>query len=251
MIDHDALADSLCTACLAGIAYTPPSTAVTLDVADAYRVQDSLIRRRAAGDPVAGYRTAVNAMAAQQRLGPGSAITGALFASGARQPGANVARSTFRALAIETGIGFRLHRRVDATITDQDQLRRIAECFAVIERADPGFGRSRFTGTDLIATNAAAAAFIVGPALPADQVDDVDIELARDGVTLYQATANELMGSQWQALTWLLNQLVARSQAVEAGQLLITGAIGAPQPGLPGAYRARFGSHHIDFTVTD
>lgn len=251
MIDHDALAASLYAANRAGSIYVPPSTTATLSVADAYRVQDSLIRRRAGSDPIAGYKTAVNAEAAQQRLGLGTAITGALFTSGSRQPGARIARSTFHALAIETEIGFRLRRRVEFAITDLDALRRDVDCCAVIELADPAFGRTRFTGTDLIATNAAAAACIAGPELAAGDVDGLRIELARDGVTLYQAAANEVMGSQWQALAWLLNQLVARGHAVDAGQLLITGAIGTPQPGLPGAYRASFGSQYIDFTVTD
>lgn len=249
--DTAAIATALEAARVSRQPYSPPSAAVPLDVHAAYAIQRHFVALRS-GDRIAGYKTAVNAAAAQQRLGLAAPVTGVLFASGQRAPDGSIARADFRSLAVETEIGFRLHRRLASAVTDAGALRDCADCCAVIELADPGFGRARITGVDLIAANAASAGFIAGAAVPASGIDvnALQVRLARDGLTLHEARASDLMGDQWRALAWLVNAVITRGHVVEPGDLLITGALGAPQAGVSGRYMATFGAlGDLQFTV--
>ena len=114
----------------------------------------------------------------------------------------------------------------------------------MIELADPGFGRARFTGLDLTATNAASAGFICGAAQSAARIDanEVRVRLRRADTTVHEAQGRDLMGDQWQALLWLVNKVVEMGYVVEPGQLLMTGALGGAHPALPGEYVAEFGA---------
>jgi 2-keto-4-pentenoate hydratase len=114
----------------------------------------------------------------------------------------------------------------------------------MIELADPGFGRTRMIGTDLIAANAASAGFIRGRAVSVGDIDvnEVHVHLQRDGETLHAARSGDLMNDQWQALMWLVNRIVELGYVIEAGHLLMTGALGAAHPAAAGNYTADFAS---------
>jgi len=243
MIEIDVIARGFHAALRSGSAYDPPSARAELDLAQAYAVQRAFNALRAASDPIAGYKAAVNAAGPQGALGLTGPITGALFESGARPPGALVQRSAYRNLLIETELGFRLARRIDQPVDTIAELRAaVATVAPMFELADPGFGRVPIRGADLVAANAACGGFIEGAGRAVDTVDlDAErIVLQRDGVTLHEASGADLLGDHWQALRWLVNSLVARGEVIEAGQLLMTGALGAAHPAAPGVYTAAF-----------
>lgn len=243
MIDIDAIARGFHAAFRAGALYAAPSASLPLDLGQAYAVQDAFNALRAAEEPIAGYKAGVNAQAAQRALALEGPITGALFARGARSPGAVIERGAFRNLVIETEVGFRTSRRIDRPIDTLAELRAsIATIAAMFELADPGFGRVPLKGTDMVAANVACGGFVEGPAHAVAGIDlnAVSLVLRRDGVVLHEARAADLLGDHWQALAWLINALVARGLVIDAGQLLMTGALGSAQPATPGVYEAAF-----------
>ena len=228
--------------------YAPPSAACPpdrpLDMDGAVAVQRAFVELRSAVDRIAGYKSAANAAPLQEALGLTAPITGVLFASGARAAGSILAHTAYRTLLIETEIGFRAARRIGARVLSLAELRNATStCIPMIELADPGFGRTRFTGLDLLAANAASAGFICGTAQSAARVDanEVRVRLCRDDTTLHEAQGRDLMGDQWQALLWLVNTVVELGYVIEPGQLLMTGALGGAHPALPGEYVAEFG----------
>ena len=245
MSDIDAIAAGFLAAQIANEPYEAPSVGTALSMADAYAVQRAFNRLRGGVDRLAGYKSAANAEALQRALELSGPITGALFASGERAAGGMIRRDAYRTLLIETELGFRAARRINAPVKSIAELRAATTtCTPMIELADPGFGRTRMTGTDLIAANAAAAGFIGGRAVSVGDIDvnEVRIQLQRNGETLHAARSGDLMNDQWLALMWLVNRIVELGYVIEAGHLLMTGALGAAHPAAAGKYTADFAS---------
>jgi 2-keto-4-pentenoate hydratase len=245
-MDIQAIASGFARAQAANATYTPPSAALqrALTLPEAYAVQRAFVAVRGERGQVVGYKSAANAPALQQRLSLATPIVGALFANGARANGASVNVADFRTLLIETELGFRTAREIEAPVKSLAELRNaISTVTPMFELADPGFGRAPMTGTDLVAANAASSGYVCGPALPALAVDmnATRVRLTKDGTTLHEAEGRDLMGDQWEALRWLVNTVLAEGYAIEPGQLLMTGALGGAHPASPGRYRAEFG----------
>jgi 2-keto-4-pentenoate hydratase len=243
MSDIDAVAAGFLAAQLANEPYAAPSISAVLNIEDAHAVQRAFNSLRRSIDRLAGYKSAANAEALQRALGLSGPITGALFANGERAAGSRIRRDAYRTLLIETELGFRAARRINAPVKSIAELRAATTtCTPMIELADPGFGRTRMTGSDLIAANAASAGFIGGRAVSVGEIDvnEVRVHLRRDGETLHTARSGDLMNDQWQALMWLVNRIIELGYVIEAGHLLMTGALGAAHPGEPGKYTADF-----------
>jgi 2-keto-4-pentenoate hydratase len=250
-IDVDELARGLLRTYRDCVPHVPPSEvlgrALTLD--EAYAVQRAHVGLRLAGeangDRIIGYKAAANAAALRERLQLDVPIVGALLAGGQRTDGSTVALTDFRSLLIETEFGFRTAREIEAPVKSLAELRNaVSSVMPMFELADPGFGRARMTGTDLVAANAASAAYVCGAPLPVTGVDmnACRVRLLKDGALLHDAEGRDLMGDQWQALFWLVNAVLAQGYAIEPGHLLMTGALGAAHPASAGRYAADFGA---------
>ncbi len=242
MTDLDAIARRFVAAHRANERYEAPSVAAALSIDEAYAVQRAFNGLRA-GEKVAGYKSAANAEALQRMLGLGGPITGVLFAAGERDAANAIARSGYRTLLLETELGFRAARRINVPVKSIPELRAATTtCTPMIELADPGYDRTRMTGTDLIAANSASAGFIRGQARSVGDIalDEVNVQFRRDGETLHKARSGDLMGSQWEALKWLVNRVIELGYVVEPGHLLMTGSLGPAHPAVPGKYVADF-----------
>jgi 2-keto-4-pentenoate hydratase len=243
MIDIDAIARSFHAALEAGAQFDPPSGQSSLDLDQAYAVQRAFNRLRARDDAVAGFKAGINAERAQRALGLEGPVVGALFSSGERRAGATVRRADYCNLVIETELGFRAGRRIDKPFASVDDVvGAIATVAPMFELADPRFGTAPIRGTDMIAANLACGGFVEGPRRPLAGFDlnSVALRLTREGELLHEARSTDLLGDHWQALRWLVGTLLARGEIIEAGQLLMTGALGPAQPAVPGRYRAEF-----------
>jgi 2-keto-4-pentenoate hydratase len=223
----------------------PSGTGQTLALADAYAVQHEYVQLRLAEETVAGFKAGATAPAPQKAFGLTEPITGVLFRSGDRKPGTTLRLSDYRALMLEAELGFRIGKAVRQVPRDVDALREhIDACMPMVELADIPFGGAKFTGPDLIAGNSASRAYIVGPEPDwrSVNINAVQVRFSRDGVTLHEAPASDVMGDQWQALLWLVGRIVEQGYPLEPGHILMTGSIGAAHPGKPGSYLADFGT---------
>ena len=250
----ETLAGELCQAYAAGELLPVPSGAGQgLGVADAYAVQHAYVRLRLAEERVAGFKAGATAPAPQKAFGLTEPITGVLFQSGRREPGATVRQSDFRALMLEVELGFRVGKAIREAPADAETLREhIDACMPMVELAEIPYGSAKFTGPDLIAGNSASCAFIAGsePDWRGVDINAVNVGFSRGGELLHEAPASDVMGDQWQALNWLVGRIVEQGYVLEPGQLLMTGSIGAAHPGKPGSYLADFGAFgQIGFEV--
>jgi 2-keto-4-pentenoate hydratase len=218
---------------------------LTLD--EAYTIQHAFAAKLPGS--VVGYKAALTAAPAQKAMGISAPVSGALFDWGAQQPGALI--TSRRTLLLETELGYRLATDVGKHVTPATVLEHVETCHPMIEVASPNLA-SAPTGLDLIASNSASYGYIEGPGQDIDQVsiDAVTVSLARDGETLHEAASGSVMEGQARALSWLLNQILDLGETPRAGMLLMSGSVGPPHPGKPGAYHANFrGLGTIDFTL--
>jgi 2-keto-4-pentenoate hydratase len=89
---------------------------------------------------------------------------------------------------------------------------------------------------DIVATNVAAASYIVGEFIPPQQRDPnaAAVRLVCNDQEMLTGEARDALGDQWQAALWLVNQMLAQGWKMQPGQVLLTGALGRAVPALPG-----------------
>lgn len=217
---------------------------LTLD--DAYDIQHRFVGLRK--EPITGYKAALTAPQAQQAMGITVPIIGVLFADGAFNNDAPI--ELHKQALLETEIGFVCGSAITQAVSQTSVLDYMTGCMAMIEVASPNLA-TKPNGLDLIATNAASYGYITSGVQPNDAaVNDLAVTLCRGDETLLAGTSGEPLGGQLQALTWLVNQTLARGYEILPGHLLMTGSIGGMTPATDGAYRADFGSlGNIDFSI--
>ncbi len=253
MSNIEEVAQSLYDAFEAGTDATPPASEDTdFDLGAAYAVQRAYVQSRLKSNTIAGFKGGAIAEAAQKMFGLSGPFTGVLLTSGAVENDSTIKRADFRTLLLETELGFRVGRTIDSQIDLATLKSCISECLPVVELPDAGlYGSAKAIGIDLIAANGASAGYLTGetPEEVSD-VNEINVAFSHDGETLHEGRAGDVLGDQWQALLWLVNEVVAQGYTVDEGHLLITGAIGAPHAGQPGEYVADYGDFgRLTFTV--
>ncbi len=242
----DDVADSMYEAGHTGRAWPLPSEALPeLDTAGAYAVQRRLVERLAAAEPIAGYKAGATAAPAQQAFGLDGPFSGVLFHSGERGNATTVRSGDFKRLMLETELCFRLGTAITEPCDATGVISHVDTVCCAVELADAGgYGDQRFTGLDLVAGNGASAGYILAPQPDwrTRILDEVTVRFSRNGESLHDASAGDLIGGQWHALAWLVNQILALGYSVEPGHLLLTGSLGPPHPAAPGSYEANFGT---------
>jgi len=218
----------------------------TMEEPAAYAVQAAYVHKRLRGDGIAGFKVGATQEAIRDALNLENPLTGVLFESGSLRSGATVPLEQFRSLLIETEIGFCARSVIDAPIRDEQALRAaVNEMFPVFELADTGFyGSTRSAGTDMIAANSACGGLVQGASCSPETFDPdaQSVALYRDDELVYQAPSSETLGgSQWHSLRWLVNTMVSQGYRIEPGHIFLTGALGRPQRGRIGHYRADYG----------
>ncbi|MFQ5799467.1 MAG: fumarylacetoacetate hydrolase family protein, partial [Bacteroidota bacterium] len=95
-------------------------------------------------------------------------------------------------------------------------------------------GDTKPTPQDAIANGVGSHFFVLGPAIdPAKvDVDAVTLKLIRDGKTIAESPATNVMGSPWNSLLWLANHVVKHGGTLEPGAVVLTGTAAR-------AYRAK------------
>ena len=79
----------------------------------------------------------------------------------------------------------------------------------------------------------------------------MQVVLTRDGSVVNEGKGTDVLGSPWKALLWLVNNLVERHGRVEAGQYLMTGAMGNMIPAQPGKYVLTYPFETLTFEVVE
>jgi 2-keto-4-pentenoate hydratase len=217
-----------------------------LDIESAYEVQKAYVRKRLANDKIAGFKAGLTSPEIQKKFGVEFPVSGVLFESGKKGDKAVIKTSDFKALMIETEIGFIVGKPITHQIKDVAELRGyVRAIMPVIELPDLGYeDLKKLKAVDIIASNVSSTQFIVGQGkgLNGLNLNDVTVVLFLDGQVVNQGKGSDALGDQWETALWLVNFVVNQGWEIEPGQILITGVLGKMIPGKPGNYVADYGS---------
>jgi 2-keto-4-pentenoate hydratase len=198
-----------------------------------------LARRQAGGERLSGWKIAFAGRAAQARFGLDEPVYGGLTTVMQVEPGTAVSFERLIQPKLEVELAFVFGRTlVPGDYGDEEILAAIAEVAPAFEIADCRWQGWRFGLGAFLADNAAAALYCVGSPVPFDPVRHVCVayHLEHEGVYLGSGDTQDREDSPLFNLCWLVRRLLADGHRVEAGQVVLSGALLAPMDIQPGTY---------------
>lgn len=234
--DHaDRLAAAYSGGVVAPVRHAPEISTVD----DAYAVQAVNTERwLREGRIVVGAKIGLTSKAVQRQLGVDQPDFGMLFADMAVDDGATVGAGRLLQPKIEAEVAFVLRRAPDVDrLTTAELLSSVDYVLPALEIVD-----SRIYGWDIgivdtIADNASSALFVLGTRpVPIGEIDLrlCGMVLERNGEPVSFGAGSACLGHPLHALGWLARTLAAVGRPLEAGSVVLSGALGPMVEGRPG-----------------
>lgn len=215
------------------------------DVDAAYAVQDANTRHWLdAGRRLVGRKIGLTSRVVQKQLGVDQPDFGMLFADMAFSDGEEIPAGKLIAPKIEGEISFVLADDLNMEHpTVADVTNAIAYACASIEIVDSRVKNWDIGIVDTVADNASAGGFILGNEPHA--LEDFDTRLCgmvveHRGEPVSVGAGAACLGNPLNAVVWLAREMVARGRPLEAGDIVMSGALGPMVAVEPGeAYEVR------------
>mgnify|MGYP003945161681 CR=1 FL=1 len=217
-----------------------PLAPEAIDRLAGYALQrQALDHRQAAGERLSGWKVAFAGSAAQKRFGLDEPVYGGLMDSMIVEPGTAVEFSRLIQPKLEIELAFVLGRTLaPGDYRDEDILAAIGDVAPAFEIADCRWQGWDFGVGAFLADNAAAGLYCLGPRIPFDPVHHVNVayRLECDGALCGNGDTRDREDSPLANLCWLIRRLLADGQRVEAGQVVLSGALLPPMNIQPATY---------------
>jgi 2-oxo-3-hexenedioate decarboxylase len=240
MIDADQIATELASAERERKELQPfTDTYPDLDEDTAYAAQWAWVQAKLdAGEKLVGAKLGLTSKVKQQVMKVDNPLYGWVTSSMLAPYGEPVELSTLIHPRVEPEIAFLLGRELSTPATVTSVLAATEAVFAAIDVLDSRYENFRFRLPDVIADNASAGLFLLGPKAmrPAD-LDDLRLlgcVLRVNGNVESTAAGAATMGHPAASVAWLANRLAAREQRLQAGWLVFSGGLTEPVPLKPG-----------------
>jgi len=217
-----------------------------LGMADGYAVQQELTRLLLAdGDRIVGYKVGLTSKPMQQMIGVDQPDYGPVLASTVYADGDSISLGSFIQPKIEAEIAFVLGSPLAGPdVSVLDARRAIAGMTAAVEIVDSRFADWRIKLADTVADLASNGAVAVSSRLiPLDRLDPrlIGMVLTRQGELVETGAGAAALGDPVKVVAWLANTLGELGSKLEAGHLIMTGALHAAVPMRTGdVFRADF-----------
>ena len=218
----------------------------TLTPAQAYAIQSAWLELKLAkGARIIGRKIGLTSRAMQELLGVDQPDYGFLLDSMTVTSGNTLARADFLLPRIEPEIAFWLAKDLKGPgITVDAVLAATHGVSPALELVDSRIAKWQIKLPDTIADNASSARVIVSEQIvPLDGLDLAAeaVALTRNGVEVGSGNGAAVLGHPAEAVAWLANKLAEYGIAIEAGQLVLPGAMCAAATVAAGeTYRAMF-----------
>ena len=218
-----------------------PLTATHPDmtIEDAYHVQQRMIARRLEqGDRVIGKKIGVTSTAVMNMLGVHQPDFGYLLDSMVYNEGESVEMDALIQPKAEGEIAFLLKKDLQGPgVTAADVLAATEGVMACFEIVDSRIQDWKIRIQDTVADNASCGVFVLGDQL----VDIANLDLALVGMVLEKngeivvtGAGAATMAHPVNAMVWLANMLGTLGIALKAGDIVLSGAMGAMVPVVKG-----------------
>lgn len=210
------------------------------NVAAAYRVQEQFNALLDDGRrTVIGRKIGATSAAVQQQLGVDQPDFGVLFSDMAFTDGATIPMGRLLQPKAEAEVAFRLVEDLATGSLDVAQCRAaVGEAVAAIEIVDSRIREWDISFADTVADNASSGVFVLGDRwrlLSEFEPVDVTMSMSIDGTVVSTGSGADCLGDPLNALSWLARRAREFGNPLEAGQIILSGALGPMRPLHPGA----------------
>lgn len=208
--------------------------------AEGYAIQAEIARHSAR--PLFGWKIAATSRAGQAHIGVDGPLAGRLLAEMVHPDGAALEFGANRMRVAEAEFAFRMGRDLPprpAEYEVAEVMAAVAALHLAIEIPDSRFADfARVGAAQLIADNACAHQFVLGPAAP-DLWRGLDLAAHRvvgrvAGGLEREGSGANVLGDPRIALAWLANELSRHGMTLAAGQVVTTGTCLVPMECGPG-----------------
>ena len=230
------LGDELYTALTTGEVLAPLTERhPDITIEDAYHIQQRMLARRiAAGETVIGKKIGVTSKAVMNMLGVHQPDFGWLTDGMVFNEGESIPMNTLIQPKAEGEIAFVLkHDLQGPGVTAADVLRATEGVMACFEIVDSRIRDWKIKIQDTVADNASCGVFVLGDRM----VDPREVDLATCGMVLEKNGEIVVTGAgaatlahPVNAVVWLVNMLGSLGIGLKAGEVVLSGALGAMVP---------------------
>ncbi|MFV3126770.1 2-keto-4-pentenoate hydratase [Niveispirillum sp. KHB5.9] len=202
-----------------------------LDADGAYAVQTLNTRFwQAQGRRIVGRKAGLTAKAVQTQLGVSQPDFGALFDDMRVADGGRLDPSRALQPKVEAEVALVLGAALtDPETTPEQVAAAVATVHAAIEIVDSRIADWKITFADTVADNGSSAFFVIadeGKPLAGLDLYTCGMVLEVDGAVVSLGAGAACLGHPLNAAAWLARTLAARGEPLQAGDILLTGALG-------------------------
>ena len=206
-----------------------------LDLDTAYRAQRAFVQSKVdAGEHQVGYKLGLTSRNKQVAMGVDAPLYGRVTSGMICGYGEPIRMDRFIHPRVESEIAFLLARDVEPPATVISVLAATDVVFGAVDILDSRYEGFKFTLTDVVADNASAGGFYLGPvARRPDELEDLRLigcVVRAGGEVVSTAAGAAVMGHPAASVAWLANRLAAEDEGLKAGQLVFSGGVTAPVP---------------------
>lgn len=192
-----------------------------------------------AGHVVVGHKIGLTSEAVQRQLGVDQPDVGTLFADMAVADGGTLDHDAVLQPRAEAEVALLLGEAIeDPAATVDDLAAAVDHVLPAIEICGSRIAGWDISILDTIADNASSGRYVLG----VTPVDPRTIDLAactmtmtRDGETVSQGSGAACLGHPYVAALWLAHRMIALGTPLQAGELVLSGALGPMVDLAPGA----------------
>ena len=203
-----------------------------IDIADAYTIQKlSIGRRMARGEKSIGIKMGLTSKAKMAQVGVSDMNWGRLTDGMIVEDGGELTFSRYIHPRAEPEIAFRLRAPLEGNVTHLEAGAAIEGVAAAIEILDSRFKNFKFRMTDVIADNSSSSGLIIGPwHRPDIDVSNLGMSLEIDARPVQLGSSAAILGHPIRSLVAAARLMALRGQRLEAGDIVLSGAITAAEP---------------------
>jgi len=210
------------------------------DIATAYRVQQRLTDNRIAGGArIVGRKIGLTSPAVQRQIGVDRPDFGVLFDDMLTPVGEEVPSERLLQPKAEAEIAFVLGADLAEGDLDVAQVRTAVDyAVAALEIVDSRVRDWDIQITDTVADNASSGMFVLGThRLGLDSFDPVEVTMSmqQDGAQVSEGNGAACLGDPLNALAWLARTAREFGSPLQAGAVVLSGALGPMVPVGPGS----------------
>jgi 2-keto-4-pentenoate hydratase len=232
---HDDAASRLIEAERSGVPCAPLRELLpdgTID--DGYVVQQRVIDLTRSGGRRVGRKIGLTSPAVQAQMGVSTPDFGVLFADMAYGDSEPIPAGRLLQPRVEAEVAFVLGRDLpDRPVIASDVLRATELVVAAIEVVDSRITDWDISIFDTVADNASSGVFVLGGAprrLTDVDLAEVAMTLTCDGEARSSGTGAACLGHPVNAVVWLANAVAERGVPLQAGEVILSGALGPLVP---------------------